>query len=1020
MKKIRLALALIAAFYASSSFAANGVTYHGRLLDSDGQPVTSPVVRFKLQVRSPGAENCLMYQEVHTRDMTTSNGVFAITLNDGTASPANSEPFSLDRVFQNRGVFTFASGKCALGTTYTPQLTDGRVLSVEFSDEQAFGVGVWEALPAQAINSVPMAIESMTVGGYGSGSMLRVNDAGGAPKAVSALTEGQYGELMNLLLGTSPTYRTSAAAVPGADVSGNIVGNAAGFTGALAGDVTGAQGSTSVVRLQGRSVDTAAPTEGQVLTWSSSNNRWEPSTPSSGSMTSITATLPLRSSGGASPNLTIDDASTTAKGVVQLASGSDSAAGLAVQANDSRLTNARAPNGAAGGDLGGNYPNPDVVRIRGAAVSATAPTAAGQVLRYDGTSQYVPSALGISDIANLSTQLGNKLDQSLMPPSCGSNQTLNFSSPTGVWTCVGINNLAADKITSGAFDIARIPTGTSGTTVAVGNDARFPSATCASGNKMRWDGSAWVCEAESSAGATSANTANTIVKRDAAGNFAAGTITANLAGNVTGNVTGNVSGTASNITGTLALTNGGTGATTQAGAANAVLPPQSGNSGKFLTTDGSDVSWGSITESDPKVGANATNQLSKWSGTQLVASGVYENGGNVGIGTSAPTSRLQIIESSAHNPFQIKNTGNFNSVVILDSNRSSANTALGGFSAAWNGTTVASVIGRSGADTTQKDDGELIFRTAENNSLQDRMIITQNGNVGIGTTNPQMALDVAGAIRMAGAAVSCAAAVEGSQRYNSTSKKMEFCDGSNWVQMATGSGGAGVDVQSFSSSGTWTKPASGTLASIECWGGGGSGAKWSGNVAGGGGGGGGYMQKIVPLSALTATVAVTIGVGGAAVTAGNAHGNAGGNSTFGAYLTAYGGGGGQGNGGGGGGGGGAFGAGAGAVAGAGHTATSTGGFWGGGTGGVWNDASMISAVWGGGGGGGCGINWTGAWTYAWSPGGTSLNGGSGGAGGSSSATSGTAGSQPGGGGGCTSTGASSGAGGNGQCRIIVW
>src|SRR5271166_5886487 len=44
--------------------------------------------------------------------------------------------------------------------------------------------------------------------------------------------------------------------------------------------------------------------------------------------------------------------------------------------------------------------------------------------------------------------------------------------------------------------------------------------------------------------ATSANTPNTIVKRDGSGNFSAGTITALL----TGNVTGNVSGTAGNIT----------------------------------------------------------------------------------------------------------------------------------------------------------------------------------------------------------------------------------------------------------------------------------------------------------------------------------------------------------------------------------------------------------------------------------------------------------------------------------------
>jgi hypothetical protein len=46
--------------------------------------------------------------------------------------------------------------------------------------------------------------------------------------------------------------------------------------------------------------------------------------------------------------------------------------------------------------------------------------------------------------------------------------------------------------------------------------------------------------------AVSINTASTIVKRDSSGNFAAGTITANLTGNVTGNLTGNVTG---NLTG---------------------------------------------------------------------------------------------------------------------------------------------------------------------------------------------------------------------------------------------------------------------------------------------------------------------------------------------------------------------------------------------------------------------------------------------------------------------------------------
>ncbi len=50
--------------------------------------------------------------------------------------------------------------------------------------------------------------------------------------------------------------------------------------------------------------------------------------------------------------------------------------------------------------------------------------------------------------------------------------------------------------------------------------------------------------------ATNTNTASTIVKRDASGNFSAGTISASLSGNAT------------NVTGTVAVANGGTGATT--------------------------------------------------------------------------------------------------------------------------------------------------------------------------------------------------------------------------------------------------------------------------------------------------------------------------------------------------------------------------------------------------------------------------------------------------------------------------
>lgn len=53
----------------------------------------------------------------------------------------------------------------------------------------------------------------------------------------------------------------------------------------------------------------------------------------------------------------------------------------------------------------------------------------------------------------------------------------------------------------------------------------------------------------------------------------------------------------------------------------------------------------SYTETDPQVGTNTTNFLSKWNGTSLVTSSVFDNG-RVGIGTTSPVARLHVADSS--------------------------------------------------------------------------------------------------------------------------------------------------------------------------------------------------------------------------------------------------------------------------------------------------------------------------------------------------------------------------------------
>jgi hypothetical protein len=67
--------------------------------------------------------------------------------------------------------------------------------------------------------------------------------------------------------------------------------------------------------------------------------------------------------------------------------------------------------------------------------------------------------------------------------------------------------------------------------------------------------------------------------------------------------------------------------------------------GKVLTSDASGLaSWTNVayTESDPQVGANTTNYVSKWNGSSLVTSQLFDNGMNVGIGTSTPGAPLEI------------------------------------------------------------------------------------------------------------------------------------------------------------------------------------------------------------------------------------------------------------------------------------------------------------------------------------------------------------------------------------------
>lgn len=147
-----------------------------------------------------------------------------------------------------------------------------------------------------------------------------------------------------------------------------------------------------------------------------------------------------------------------------------------------------------------------------------------------------------------------------------------------------------------------------------------------------------------------------------------------------------------------------------------------------------------------------------WIGPSSTA-GIYFKGGNVGIGTTAPAVPLDVLGQIRSFNYGAQGTvrmlranGVVGSITPVVSGNLVGQFGFDGYYDATHAVTGADILAYAAADWTSSTilPTYLAIRTNNGTSLAERVRIDKNGKVGIGTTSPNVSLDVAGWTNCAG------------------------------------------------------------------------------------------------------------------------------------------------------------------------------------------------------------------------------------------------------------------------------
>ena len=190
------------------------------------------------------------------------------------------------------------------------------------------------------------------------------------------------------------------------------------------------------------------------------------------------------------------------------------------------------------------------------------------------------------------------------------------------------------------------------------------------------------------------------------------------------------------LAGTLGISSGGTGQTTANDALNALLPSQSTNSGKYLTTDGTDSSWATVTQTTFSAGTTGFTPNTPTSGT--VTLGGTLNVSNGGTGQSSNLTQYGVVYGATTSAMGTTSAGT--STQVLHGNAGGAPT-WGAVDLA-NDITGTLGVGNGGTGQTSYTDGQLLIGNSTGNTLA-KSTLTQG--TGITITNGSGAITIANA-----------------------------------------------------------------------------------------------------------------------------------------------------------------------------------------------------------------------------------------------------------------------------------